>query len=462
MSAVGQVVPKPKVRLLDKYQKWSQGLPEQPEFGAALAGWMRENGLSAERLAILCDCKPETVKRWLRGSVPNGDSQERLRDAGFEGEFYPARWRNEWFISSELVEVENKFWRPGQDEKKQRLQKYLIRARMPVQKATGRGSKRVVEEVWEEVELLIPTRVSDVIEIISKGDALIDWACCETMAGLIGQPVLHGTYLENGQAVKVEITGTPRKIKSWQAKCLTSKLVWDSSRARIHPWSMYSELELQEFWEKAFAAKYVKRDQAGEYGTRAHKLGQAWILYQDLQDPGQDGFPSIDIIYAPGHFWRDGGSDLVEAVDIFFEPEPVQNSLAALRAFWIDNFLRVVATEALLCDLENGVAGAVDCVARDRNGGLVLLDWKTSNGVYSSMVIQVCLYVILWELRHPEPIDRAYIVRLDKLSGAFQVVPVFTDLVTKRKRLQTARNCIALMRDNQEINRHLSRYGEVD
>ena len=60
--------------------------------------------------------------------------------------------------------------------------------------------------------------------------------------------------------------------------------------------------------------------------------------------------------------------------------------------------------------------GTPDAIGRNTNGELVLLDWKTSNGVYSDYLLQLAAYKALWEEENPDkPITGGfYILRFSK------------------------------------------------
>lgn len=57
-------------------------------------------------------------------------------------------------------------------------------------------------------------------------------------------------------------------------------------------------------------------------------------------------------------------------------------------------------------------SGTLDCIARDSNGKLVLLDWKTSKSIYAEFRLQTAAYVKAWEEETGQEIDRRIIVRI--------------------------------------------------
>jgi len=181
---------------------------------------------------------------------------------------------------------------------------------------------------------------------------------------------------------------------------------------RIHPWESYSPSELNEAWMEAEKARFKTRDEAAEYGTRAHELIELWCHTGTLCFQ-QDGR------------WLQ--------IDINKESEPVQRAFAAFRKFWDKEGLESVAIEQWLVDVERGYGGTIDFVAKDKNGHFVLIDWKTSKAFRDKYLLQVGAYDWLWSVAGPgavanwEPIRRAYICRIDKVTAEYQLLPVFVD-----------------------------------
>lgn len=75
-------------------------------------------------------------------------------------------------------------------------------------------------------------------------------------------------------------------------------------------------------------------------------------------------------------------------------PAPVQNSLAVFSEWWSTAELnKVVAVEKLVYDLELNYGGKLDFLAKDKQGRLIVLDWKTSGGIYAKFKLQLAAYV---------------------------------------------------------------------
>ena len=136
---------------------------------------------------------------------------------------------------------------------------------------------------------------------------------------------------------------------------------------------------------------YAERDTAADIGTLVHSLVEADIRNQ----------PHPEI---PAEF-----------------EERVISGYSAWRDWWEHSRLEIVATEMHMISTAHLYGGTPDAVGRDVHGRLVLLDWKTSNGVYTDHLIQLAAYLHLWDENHPDqPIEGgAHLVRFAKESGDF-------------------------------------------
>lgn len=181
-------------------------------------------------------------------------------------------------------------------------------------------------------------------------------------------------------------------------------------RETLHPWEMVSPNEITEMLERAKKARFRTSEEAAEYGTRAHELIEIFVRNGSLKFETDDGKMEIKIKR---------------------EPQPVQKSFAAFLDFWESANLEPIAIEKFSVDVKGGYGGTLDLVTKDKNGHIVLIDWKTSKAVRDKYLIQVGAYTRLWETNSTLPIHRAYIVRLDKVTAALQIVTVFDS--TKQK-----------------------------
>ena len=132
---------------------------------------------------------------------------------------------------------------------------------------------------------------------------------------------------------------------------------------------------------------------AADAGTMAHDMIEATIL-------GSEYAPPAD---AP--------------------PEIVQRASNAHAQFleWREQTgIAIVATEKAYVSEALQFGGTVDAVGRDAKGRIVLLDWKTSNAVYSDMLIQLAAYALLLEECDPECKPQGFhLLRVAKESADF-------------------------------------------
>lgn len=130
------------------------------------------------------------------------------------------------------------------------------------------------------------------------------------------------------------------------------------------------------------------REQAADIGTLAHFMVECHLRGQE---PDTSEFSKADIDRAETAFMK------------FLE-------------FWQTNGLTVSGEpEVQLVSEKYKYGGTLDLPATDRDGGLVLLDWKTSGAIYDTHLSQLAGYEGLWNENHPDrPITRRAIVRIGK------------------------------------------------
>ncbi len=96
--------------------------------------------------------------------------------------------------------------------------------------------------------------------------------------------------------------------------------------------------------------------------------------------------------------------DWIQA-DVHGEPPPaippefaerVNSAFGAYKEWFDGNRMEIVATEVPLVSEQYRYGGTIDAVARDGKGRLCLLDWKSSNAVYSDYALQLAAYRQLW------------------------------------------------------------------
>jgi hypothetical protein len=142
------------------------------------------------------------------------------------------------------------------------------------------------------------------------------------------------------------------------------------------------------------------RDQAADIGTICHFLIECFLHGHeaDLSD-----FSPTDI----------------EKANIAF---------ANFRKWWDAEGLTVLEPEVQLVSEEHLFGGTIDAPSRDRDGKIVLLDWKTSKGIWPAHKFQLAAYEKLWNENRPDQIvQRRGIVRIGKESpDDFEVAWLFS------------------------------------
>lgn len=139
---------------------------------------------------------------------------------------------------------------------------------------------------------------------------------------------------------------------------------------------------------------YEERDTAGEIGTAAHGMVEAHI---------KGGDPETALAeLAPEHH------------------EKARGSFKAYLSWASMSRLEIIDQEMMLVSEQYRFGGTPDAIGKV-NGELCLIDWKTSNGVYSDYLIQIAAYRHLWEENHPDmPLTGGFhLCRFSKEYGDF-------------------------------------------
>lgn len=122
--------------------------------------------------------------------------------------------------------------------------------------------------------------------------------------------------------------------------------------------------------------------------------------------------------------------DMIEAF-ILNKPQPVVVAEAAILAKASNAFqqfckwyeqtkIEIVATERSYVSEKHQFGGTVDAIGREASGAIVLLDWKTSNSVYSDYLIQLAAYAMLLDECAPEFSPSGFhLLRIAKESADF-------------------------------------------
>lgn len=120
------------------------------------------------------------------------------------------------------------------------------------------------------------------------------------------------------------------------------------------------------------ASLYEKRDEAGDVGTLCHNVIEA-----DIHGAEPPPIPAD-------------------------KAERVASALSAYQEWFAGARMEIIATEVPLVSARYRYGGTIDAIARDGQGRLCLVDWKTSNGVYPDYAIQLAAYRQLWNENNPD------------------------------------------------------------
>lgn len=142
---------------------------------------------------------------------------------------------------------------------------------------------------------------------------------------------------------------------------------------------------------KAGEELYASRDEAADIGTLVHHMVEA-----DIQKTPRPAIPSE---------WADR----------------IFSAYGAWKAWWDNSHIKILSTEETMISRDYRFGGTPDAVGKNAAGEIVLLDWKTSNGIYEDYLIQLAAYAWLWNENHPDlQINGGHhLVRFSKQDGDF-------------------------------------------
>jgi hypothetical protein len=105
----------------------------------------------------------------------------------------------------------------------------------------------------------------------------------------------------------------------------------------------------------------------------------------------------------------------------FVEPEDkvIKDCFNKFKDFWNKNNLELIESEKILYSIK-GFCGTLDIVAKDKKNNLILIDIKTSNGIYHNYVLQLHGYKYAYEEQTGKKINKLCIVRLPKNDDDFE------------------------------------------
>jgi hypothetical protein len=116
----------------------------------------------------------------------------------------------------------------------------------------------------------------------------------------------------------------------------------------------------------------------------------------------------------------DIGTRVHTAIDCFISGKTPQLDADSERGF--NNFMvwlrgqeyEIIAGDTVVASMDYGYGGRLDAIARDKNGDLVLLDWKTSNALRDEYPLQVSAYAQAFEETYGIKCKSSVVVRFGK------------------------------------------------
>jgi len=115
------------------------------------------------------------------------------------------------------------------------------------------------------------------------------------------------------------------------------------------------------------------------------------------------------------------------------ENEKVVNGITAFLKFQKEHKIQWLESERIIYSKKYNFAGILDAVGKvDGKGDLILIDFKSSNGIYDDMRFQVAGYQIAYEEETGKKIDKRMIIRFGKEDGEFEVKELDNDSKDKK------------------------------
>jgi len=206
------------------------------------------------------------------------------------------------------------------------------------------------------------------------------------------------------------ITGIVKKPES-----LTSLMGWAVNQMGDYLLNSGEEKITQEIIEKAKKEyRRIKRE-AADVGSLIHEWVSDWILGKEPEMP---------------------------------DDERVINGITAFLKFQKEHKIKWLESERIVYSRKYKFAGILDAVGK-QGKDLLLVDFKSSNGIYEEMRFQVAGYQIAWEEETGKKFDKRLILRFGKNDGEFEVFELNDDEKDKKAFLA----CLTLKRRLKELSK---------
>lgn len=175
------------------------------------------------------------------------------------------------------------------------------------------------------------------------------------------------------------------------------------SKPALVPWAKKEALALVE-------AAMIKRLDGGESANIL--LNKSWI-----QDLLQDARKRPDQLKNEAANLRTQAHAFIDLIIHGKEPQEVpdliQAPVQAFRDWWKSSGIELVLGDTKVASRQYGYGGSLDALGR-RNGCLIILDWKTSSGIYAEYALQVAAYAQAFRETYGQECEEAIIVRFGK------------------------------------------------
>lgn len=304
----------------------------------------------------------------------------------------------------------------------------------------GRWEKRKYIASHDGIEVELDSVTTVLGEAFGLGEELIVWSLREALLDVLasfGQrspdAIAHDDVLAEHMHLLDTIKGWVEAVqleskskKTWSFEKLCAKLHHNLKPPEVP--ANFDWIKLGEIVTQAQDARWRTLDKAAQLGTRAHEL---------IEDYVRNGLKHWD------------------GYDPSKEAPEVLNAVAAAVKFFDHWGFAHHSAEVRVFDVRLGVGGTLDALVRDRDGNLVLLDYKTSSGVYGNHLVQAVAYAHMWQRQTGEQVGRGYIIRLDKKTAQVEVVPVWSNDIEFLILCQQWWRCVATFRWKAAVKKYL-------
>lgn len=189
---------------------------------------------------------------------------------------------------------------------------------------------------------------------------------------------------ENGKRLKSVTTFTGVINKSEILIAWAIKLARNYLTGKLDNGEQITVLDVEE----ACKQHRLKKEEAADIGSQIHD----WI--EKFLKEGKTKVPDAD--------------------------ERVINGIQAFLSFQSQHKFKWLESEKILYSSKYDYAGITDAIARDADGRMVLVDFKSSNGIYDEYGLQLAAYQIAYEEMTGKKIDYRLIIRFGKETGDFE------------------------------------------